>query len=226
MEFMIDTANLQEIERWNNALALSGVTSNPSILKKEGKIDLYAHLKQIRKIIGMEKSLHVQVVAKDFDGMMKDAEAILENVDSNVFVKVPVNEVGLAVIKELKRRNINVTATAIYTQIQGLLAIAAGADYIAPYYNRMENLNISPNAVISSLAEEIARGNAKTKILGASYKNITQINDSIDCGSHAVTVGSDVVEQFFAHPSITKAVDDFTSDFEEIHGAGKTMSNV
>ncbi|SJZ74671.1 Transaldolase [Pilibacter termitis] len=225
MEFMLDTANLQAIERFTQAFSINGVTSNPSILKKEGKIDLYAHLKKIRTMIGMEKSLHVQVVAKDFDGMLKDAEAILENVDREVYIKVPVNEVGLAVIKELKKRGVNVTATAIYTQIQGLLAIHAGADYIAPYYNRMENLNIDPQFVISSFAEEIHRTNAKTKILGASYKNVAQVTTSIDCGAQAVTVGVDVVEQFFAHPSIEKAVEDFAHDFEEIHGVNQTMSS-
>jgi TalC/MipB family fructose-6-phosphate aldolase len=226
MEFMIDTANLEAIKRWEKAMPLAGVTSNPSILKSEGNVDLYAHLKAIREIIGSDRSLHVQVVGTTVEEMLKDADAILENVDKDVFVKVPVNEAGLTVIKELKSRGVNITATAIYTKIQGLLAIAAGADYIAPYVNRMSNLNIDPMDVIETFAAEIERTGAKTKILGASYKNVAQVTDSIDCGAQSVTVGKDVVEQMFAMPSIEKAVTDFTADFEAIHGENSTMASI
>ena len=115
MEFLLDTANLEQIKKFNELAPISGVTSNPSIIKKEGKIDFFTHMRAIRDIIGPERSLHIQVVAQDFDGMIKDAESILKNVDQDVFIKVPVSEVGLRVIKVLKTREVHITATAVYS---------------------------------------------------------------------------------------------------------------
>jgi TalC/MipB family fructose-6-phosphate aldolase len=226
MEFLLDTANINDIKKYAEILPLSGVTSNPSIVKNEGKIDFFAHMNEIRSIIGKDKSLHIQVVARDFDGMIKDAETILKKVDKNVYIKVPVNEEGMKVIKELKKRGVNVTATAIYTKFQAFLAIAAGADYIAPYFNRMENLNIDAAETIYQLAAEIERTGAKTKILGASYKNVAQVNASAEAGAQAATMGVDIIKQAFGMPSIEKAVVDFTSDWEVIFGEGSSVSSI
>lgn len=223
---MLDTANIDEIKKYEQILLLAGVTSNPSIVKKEGKIDFFSHMNQIREIIGMDKTLHVQVVASDYEGMIKDAETILEKIDAQVFIKVPVSEVGLKVIKELKRREINVTATAIYTKFQAYLAIAAGADYIAPYFNRMENLNIAPREAVSEMAKEIARTNSHTKILAASFKNVGQVNAALECGAQAATMGVDIIGQAFDMPSIEKAVADFTSDWEASFGEGTSISSL
>lgn len=226
MEFMLDTANLEEIKKYADILPLAGVTSNPSIIKKEGKIDFFNHMKAIREIIGRENSLHVQVVAKDYDGMLKDAETILDSIDQDVYIKVPVSEVGLKVIKELKKRGIHVTATAIYTKFQGYLAIAAGADYIAPYFNRMENLNINPREVVKELANEIERTGSKTKILAASFKNVGQVNAALENGAQSATMGADIFQQALAMPYIAQAVNDFTTDWEAVFGANSTIASI
>ncbi|MGM0240803.1 fructose-6-phosphate aldolase [Enterococcus sp. AZ103] len=226
MEFLLDTANLTEITRYNDSLPLAGVTSNPSIIKKEGKIDFFNHMKQIREIIGFDKSLHVQVVAKDYEGMLKDAETILAKIDEQVYIKVPTSEVGLKVMKELKKRDINVTATAIYTKMQGYLAIAAGADYLAPYFNRMENLSIDSSEVIYQLVEEITRTKSATKILAASFKNVGQVTSALESGSQAATMGADILAAAFAMPSIEQAVTDFSNDWEETFGEDVTIYNL
>jgi len=226
MEFLLDTANLEEIKKYTEILPLAGVTSNPSIVKKEGKIDFFNHIKEIRNIIGGDASLHVQVVARDYEGMIKDAETILEKIDKDVFIKVPVNEEGLKVIKKLKSQGVNVTATAIYTKFQGFLAITAGADYIAPYFNRMENLNIDSKAVINEFAKEIERSNSKTKILAASFKNVGQVNAAYESGAQAATIGPSIVKEAFLMPSIEKAVKDFTSDWEAIFGKDVKIYNL
>ncbi|MBY5035076.1 fructose-6-phosphate aldolase [Streptococcus gallolyticus] len=223
MEFLLDTANIEAIKTYSEIIPISGVTSNPSIVKKEGKIDFFQHMKQIREIIGSDKSLHVQVVAQDFQGMIKDAETILEQIDTEVYIKVPVTTEGLKVIQELKKRNVHVTATAIYTKFQAYLAIEAGSDYIAPYFNRMENLNINATEAIRDIQHEIDRTGSSTKILAASFKNISQVNAAIATGAEAVTFGTDIVEQGFAMPSIEKAVKDFTADWESIFGVDSTV---
>lgn len=175
-------------------MPLAGVTSNPSIVKKEGDIDFFQHMKNIRSIIGQQRSLHVQVVAQDYEGMMKDAQAILNHIDNDVYVKVPTNAEGLKVMQALKNQGVNITATAIYTKFQAYLAIAAGADYIAPYFNRMENLNINPRDAITAMAKEIERTNSSTKILAASFKNVSQVNTACECGAQAATMGIDIVK--------------------------------
>lgn len=222
---MLDTVNIEEISQYEKVIPLAGVTSNPSIIKNEGQIDFFEQMKKIRSIIGMEKSLHVQVVATTYEGMLKDAEMILANIDPQVFIKVPVNETGLKVIKELKRREVNVTATAIYTKFQAYLAIAAGADYVAPYFNRMENLSINPQEAIREMAKEIARTNSQTKILAASFKNVGQVNAALENGAQAATMGVDIIKQAFAMPSIEKAINDFKTDWETIYGDGATISS-
>ena len=226
MEFMLDTANIEDIKKYEKVIPLAGVTSNPSIVKNEGSIEFFSHMKQIREIIGDDKSLHVQVVATDYEGMIKDAETILAKIDKNVFVKVPVSEEGIKIIKELKKREVNVTATAIYTKFQAYLAIAAGADYIAPYFNRMENLNIDPREAIAEMAKEISRTNSQTKILAASFKNVGQVNAALENGAQSATMVVDIIKSAFAMPSIDKAVVDFTSDWETSFGEGTTISSL
>ena len=176
MEFMLDTLNINEIKKWARVLPLAGVTSNPTIAKKEGEIDFFKRIHEVREIIGEAPSIHVQVVAKDYDGILKDATKIRQECGGNVFIKVPVTPEGLAAIKTLKSEGYKITATAIYTVFQGLLAIEAGADYLAPYYNRMENLNIDSAQVIAQLAEAIEKNHSSSKILAASFKNVGQVN--------------------------------------------------
>lgn len=217
MEYMLDTLNLEAIKKWSKILPLAGVTSNPTIAKAEGQIDFFERIKEVRSIIGDKASIHVQVVAKDYEGILKDAAEIRRQAGDSIFVKVPVTTDGLTAIKTLKADGYHITATAIYTTFQGLLAIEAGADYLAPYYNRMENLNIDAEAVIGQLAEAIDRECSDSKILAASFKNVGQVNKAFAFGAQAITAGPDVFEAGFAMPSIQKAVDDFGKDWESIH---------
>ncbi|MFT8312294.1 MAG: fructose-6-phosphate aldolase [Sporolactobacillus sp.] len=223
MEFLLDTIHLDAIKRYVKVIPLAGVTSNPSIVKKEGKIDLFTHLKTVRSIIGDQATLHVQVVSEDTEGMIKDAHTVLENVDRNVYIKVPVTEAGLAAIKRLKQENVNVTATAIYTKFQGYLAIQAGADYIAPYFNRMENMNIDAKASVAELAKAIERTGSRTKILAASFKNVGQVNTAFEAGAQAATMSADILASALGMPAINKAVTDFTADWESVFGKGETI---
>lgn len=217
MELMLDTVNLEAINYWVDHVAISGVTSNPTIIKKEGNIDFFSHMNQIRDLIGKERSLHVQVVADDYEGMIKDAETIIDQIDEHVYIKVPINEAGTKAMKELKMRGFNVTATALYTTFQAYLAIEAGVDYIAPYFNRMENFNINPQDVIRHAATDITNHNRKTKIVAASFKNVGQVNAAIKNGAHSVTIGADILAQSFAYPAIDQAVHDFTEDWKSCY---------
>ncbi|GFK28393.1 fructose-6-phosphate aldolase [Tetragenococcus halophilus] len=220
MKFMLDTVNLDKIRYYQSVLPLAGVTSNPSIIKKEGKIDFYAHLKAIKEIIGTA-DLHVQVVGETKDEIEKDAQDIVDHLGKETFIKIPVNDAGLAAIKSLKSKEFKVTATAIYTEFQGYLAIAAGADYLAPYYNRMGNLNIDAADAVAAMVEEIKRSSAPSQILAASFKNVSQVNQACRNGAQAVTASPDIFEQALAMPSIQKAVNDFHNDWRDIFNTEK-----
>ena len=215
MEFLFDTANINDIKKYGEYFPYTGVTSNPSIIKAGvGKVDFVAHFKEIRAVIGKHRSLHIQVLAKDCDTIIKEALTILDKIDRDVYIKIPVTEQGLAAIQVLKTQNVNITATAIYSKIQGFLAIAAGADYIAPYYNRMENQDLYSDDTIASLAKVAG----STKIVAASFKNISQVNRAIEAGAHAVTVQPALLSEGINLPSVSLAIDNFIKDWQAMYG--------
>lgn len=195
-------------------MPLAGVTSNPTIIKREGELDFFEHLKKVRELIGPQPSLHVQVVAKDTAGMVAEAKKLQAELGGNLYIKIPVTQEGLVAIKHLKQADFKVTATAIYTTMQGLLALEAGADYLAPYYNRMENLDTDPVALIAQLASAREKSTQKGKILAASFKNASQVTKALGAGAQAVTAGSDIYAASLADPAIAKAVSDFAIDWK------------
>ena len=225
MKYLFDTVNLEEIRSAMEIIPIRGVTSNPSIIKKAGRIDFFPHMKTLREIIGMERSLHIQVTVNDAEGMLREAAAIRERIDDKVYIKVPVNEEGLKAIRALKRDGFPVTATAIYNKVQAFTALEAGADMLAMYYNRMENADIDPMDAISSVAMMIERYGYPAEILGASFKNIGQVNRAFEAGAQAVTVQPSILLDGLRAPAIRKAVDDFSADWQWNFGE-KTIADL
>ncbi|HSN44469.1 MAG TPA: fructose-6-phosphate aldolase [Propionibacteriaceae bacterium] len=218
MEILFDTANLADIEEMTPLYPVSGVTTNPTIIKAEGRIDLYPHLRRIREIIGPDRTLHVQVLAQDADGIVADAHRLLDQIDGRVFAKIPTTEQGIRAIRLLKDEGIGVTATAIYSKTQGMLAIAAGADYIAPYFNRMESLDIDTSATIKSLAKFIDRHGASCKIMAASFKNVAQVSAAFEAGAAAVTLPPSLLRAALGAPDVIQAVNAFAQDWFDTFG--------
>ena len=218
MEILFDTANLDAIETLSDVYPVAGATCNPSIIKAEGRIDFWPHFRRIREVLGPDRTLHVQVIAQDADGILAEAERIRQMLDDEVYIKIPVTEQGLKAIGILKRRGVNVTATAIYSKAQGMLAIAAGADYIAPYFNRMESLDIDISSTIKSLARFIERDKSSTQIMAGSFKNVAQVSAAFDAGAHAVTVAPSLLRAALSSPDITQAVGAFAQDWHETFG--------
>lgn len=202
-------------------MPIVGVTSNPSIVKATSPENFFDHMREIRNIIGKERSLHVQVIAKDAEGIIKEAHRILEEIDNEVYIKVPVSYEGVKAIKALKAEGIKVTATAVYDLMQAYMALAAGADYIAPYVNRIGNLGADPMDLISALSDRIAADGYDCKIVAASFKGVQQVRDSFNYGAHSITAPVAVLKQIFANPNIEKAVDDFNKDWYSMYGEGK-----
>jgi len=218
MEILFDTANLADLAELTPIYPVAGVTTNPTIIKAEGKIDFYPHFRRIREIIGPHRTLHIQVLASDADGMVAEAHKLLERIDSQVYAKIPTTEAGIQAMRRLSEEGIGVTATAIYSKTQGMLAVAAGATYIAPYFNRMESLDIDTVATIKSLSRFIDQHGAACKVMAASFKNVAQVSAAFEAGAKAVTVPPRLLQAALHVPDVLTAVDDFNQDWYDTFG--------
>lgn len=224
MKLIVDFANLDQIKEMYSYYPADGVTTNPSILAKEGK-NPYEVLKAIREFIGSNAELHVQVVSLDAEAIVKEAHKIREELGFNTYVKVPVTREGLKAIKILAKEGVNITATAIYTQMQAFLAGKAGALYAAPYVNRIDNLGADGVKVAKEIHDIFKKNELKTEVLAASFKNSQQVLELAKYGVGAATIAPDVIEGLIKLDAVTCAVAAFTKDFEKLCGKGKTMIN-
>lgn len=218
MEILFDTANLADIEAMTPIYPVDGVTTNPTILKAEGRIDFYPHFRRIREIIGFDRTLHVQVLAQDAAGIIADAHRLLEMIDDQIYVKIPTTEPGIQAMRLLRAEGVHVTATAVYSKTQGILAIAAGANYVAPYFNRMESLDIDTVSTIKALSKFIDRHGADCKIMAASFKNVAQVSAAFEAGASAVTLSPMLLRAALSAPDVREAVTLFAADWYSTFG--------
>lgn len=222
MELILDTANIEDIKDLHTHLCLDGVTTNPSIISKEGK-DFENIIKEIDEIVGKDTPIHAQVISKKFEDMMEEA-LYISKLREKMYVKIPVTKEGLRAIKELKKQNIKITATAIFTAHQGFLAAKAGADYVAPYVNRIDNISGDGVNVVKDLVNIINSYNLNTKVVAASFKNAQQVLDLMKVGVHSATIPADICRTMMAHPLTDWSVDKFIEDWSNTFGEGTTTN--
>lgn len=217
MELLLDTANLEAIRKYCDYYNIIGVTTNPSILSRE-KGPFFETCARIREIIGQEKQLHVQVTGRSCEEMLKEAEVITQRLGKDVYIKVPVMEEGVKAMKLMKARGLRVTATAVVSVQQAFLAGSVGADYVAPYVNRMENLNIDPYEAVTRIREIFDNQGITTKILGASFKNTQQVMRIYEMGAEAVTVGPELLTTMCSNAVTDLWVNNFEKDWVNLYG--------
>jgi len=216
IELYLDTADVEEVKRFDSCLPLKGVTTNPSILAKS-KQGLNETLKSMSEAFSTTPRFHAQVVSTDVQGMVEEARQLNE-MPYDMVVKVPATEVGLAAIKLMKKEGIQVLATAIYSAQQGFLAALCGADYLAPYVNRIDAMNGNGVEVVADLQLLLDQNQLPAKILAASFKNTQQAMEVMKLGIEAITLPVDVAAQMFAHPAVQPAVDQFDQDWKGAFG--------
>ena len=217
MELLLDTANLEAIRKYCDYYNIIGVTTNPSILSRE-KGPFFETCARIREIIGQEKQLHVQVTGRSCEEMLKEAEVITQRLGKDVFIKVPVIEEGVKAMKLMKARGLRVTATAVVSVQQAFLAGSVGADYVAPYVNRMENLSIDPYEAVARIREIFDNQGITTKILGASFKNTQQVMRTYEMGAEAVTVAPELLTTMCSNAVTDLWVNNFEKDWINLYG--------
>ncbi|MGL4571031.1 MAG: fructose-6-phosphate aldolase [Clostridium sp.] len=225
MIYMLDTANLKDIERAYKYYPLEGVTTNPTIISKENR-DFLGLLKDIRKIIGNETMLHVQVLSEEAEGMIKEAKYLNDVIGGNLYIKVPVTKEGIRAMKTLKEEGIKITATAIFTASQALMAAKAGASFVAPYVNRIDNISGNGVEVVKDNMKELEAYNLDCKVLAASFKNVQQVHELSKIGVHSVTVNPEIMDKLLEHPLTDWSVEQFINDWEKVYGVKKTTLDV
>ena len=222
MKLFIDDANIEKIKAIYQYFPCDGVTTNPSIISRTGK-NPYEVLKEIREFIGEETPLHVQVISETAEEMVKEGRKIVSVLGKNTYVKIPTVNEGIKAIKQLSSEGYFVTATAIYTPMQAYLAAKAGANYVAPYLNRIDNLGANGVETVKKIQNVIDNNKFNTQLLVASFKNNQQIIDVCEYGVGAATIAPDMIEKFVENANVTFAVNAFKKDFETLCGKGKTM---
>lgn len=215
MELFLDTADAQAVKELSETLTIAGVTTNPTIITRSGKT-LERVIDEMCKTLAPSQKSFFQVIATDFDGILEETRRICA-LRENAYAKIPVTPVGLKAIKAAKAEGLNVLATAIYSADQAFLAAMNGADYLAPYVNRMCNYGDGVGQV-ADLVNMLATNGLPSKICAASFKNTEQVHDMICVGAQSVTVAPDIVWTMVKHPGTGIAVDEFNAAWENSFG--------
>lgn len=212
MELYLDTADVAAVRRWSRILPLAGVTTNPSITATGG-MPLSELLPALREVLGPKGRLFAQVMGKTESEMVREALALRE-LDRDLVVKVPVCAEGLAAIKELMALGVPTLGTAVYTPMQGVLAALAGAEYVAPYVNRLDAQGGDGIKAVQELQQLLALHAPGSKVLAASFRTPRQALDCLLAGCQSITLPLDVAEQLLNVPAVDAALLKFDQDWQ------------
>ncbi len=217
MIYILDTADIDEIRYCNEFYPVSGVTTNPTIISKE-RDDFWKIVNEIREIIGPDKMFHVQTTQKKAEDIVEEAKLLKEKIGGEFYVKIPICEEGLKATMMLKEWGIGVTMTAIFTPAQALIAAKAGASFVAPYVNRLDNIIADGCEVVAEITKQLEQYKLNCKVLAASFKTAEQVHKCASAGCHSVTVTSSILKALISNPMTDVAVATFEKDWENVYG--------
>lgn len=213
MRFFIDTANIAQIKEAASYGLLDGVTTNPSLVAKEG-MDFRKLLEEILKIV--DGPISAEVVATDYDGIMKEAIE-LAKIHKNIVVKVPLIKDGIKAVKALYEEEIKTNVTLCFSASQALLAAKAGATYISPFVGRLDDISHSGMDLIKQIIQIYKNYNYKTQVLVASIRHPLHLVDAAMMGADVATMPFDVIEKLFKHPLTDIGLEKFLSDWKKLN---------
>ena len=217
MLYLLDTANADEIARLVDAYPVCGVTTNPAILGQEGA-EPARQLRLIRQAIGPQRMLHAQVTGKDAETMVREALALRDAVGESFYVKIPAVPEGLRAMPSLKKEGLKLTATAIFDTSQALLFARAGADFVAPYVSRLDNIGADGVDIVEEIMHDFKEYGVTTGVLAASFRTADQIRRLAKHGITAVTVTPAFLEALLWHPMTDDAMRRFDAAWAKLTG--------
>ena len=210
MKFFIDTANIEDIRSANELGILSGVTTNPSLVAKEG-VSFHDRLREITAEV-TEGSVSAEVISEDAEGMIKEGKE-LAAIAPNITVKVPMTLEGLKAVKALSDLDITTNVTLIFNANQALLAARAGATYVSPFLGRLDDIGQDGMELVSTIAEIFIVHGIKTEIIAASIRHPLHVTDAALNGAHIATIPYTVLASLVKHPLTDKGIEQFLSDW-------------
>ncbi|MCU0338595.1 MAG: fructose-6-phosphate aldolase [Spirosomaceae bacterium] len=215
MKFFIDTANLKEIQEAHELGVLDGVTTNPSLMAKEGisgKNNIMSHYKAICNIVDGDVS--AEVISTDFDGMIREAEELIE-IDEKIVVKVPMIKDGVKAIKYLSDRGIKTNCTLVFSAGQAILAAKAGASYVSPFIGRLDDVSYDGMELIEQIVTIYQNFSYTTEVLAASVRHPVHIIKCAEVGADVITAPLSAIMALLKHPLTDIGLEKFLADYKK-----------
>lgn len=216
MKFFIDTANVEDIRKANDMGVICGVTTNPSLIAKEGR-DFNEVIKEITTIVDGPISGEVKATTVDAEGMIAEGREIAK-IHPNMVVKIPMTVEGLKATKVLSSEGIPVNVTLIFSANQAILAANAGAAYVSPFLGRLDDINTPGIDLIRNISEIFDIYGYNTEIIAASVRNPIHVTDCALAGADIATVPYKVIEQMTKHPLTDQGIEKFQADYKAVFG--------
>lgn len=216
MRFFVDTANVEDIRKANDMGVICGVTTNPSLIAKEGR-DFNEVIKEIASIVDGPISGEVKATTVDAEGMIAEGREIAK-IHPNMVVKIPMTVEGLKATKVLSSEGIRTNVTLVFTANQALLAARAGATYVSPFLGRLDDISQPGIDLIRQIADMFAVSGIETQIIAASVRNPIHVTDCALAGADIATVPYKVIEQMTKHPLTDQGIAKFQADYRAVFG--------
>lgn len=212
MKFFIDTANLKEIREAAELGLIDGVTTNPSLIAKEGDVDFKQHIAAICEIVRGDVS--VEVTSLDTEGMLREGREYAK-IAPNAVVKCPLTRDGLKATKRLTDEGIKVNVTLCFSAAQAILAAKAGAAYISPFLGRLDDIGQNGLELLAEIVEVYSNYNWPTEVLAASIRHPIHVVEAARMGAHVATMPFKVIDQLIKHPLTDKGLEQFLADWRK-----------
>lgn len=216
MKFFIDTANVEEIRKANDMGVICGVTTNPSLIAKEGR-DFNEVIKEITTIVDGPISGEVKATTVDAEGMIREGHEIAQ-IHPNMVVKIPMTAEGLKAVKVLSAEGIKTNVTLIFSANQALLAARAGASYVSPFLGRLDDISTAGIDLIQDIVQIFDNYGLETEIIAASVRNPIHVTNCALAGAHIATVPYKVIMQMIKHPLTDAGIEKFQEDYKAAFG--------
>ena len=216
MRFFIDTANVEDIRKANDMGVICGVTTNPSLIAKEGRV-FEEVIAEIASIVDGPISGEVKATTTDAEGMIREGREIAK-IHPNMVVKIPMTAEGLKAVKVLSAEGVKTNVTLIFTANQALLAARAGATYVSPFLGRLDDISVRGVDLISEITQIFEVAGIETEIIAASVRNPMHITDCALAGADIATVPYKVIEQMTHHPLTDAGIKKFREDYIAVFG--------
>ena len=219
MELYLNEERADVIKKYMDFYPLDGITTNPKMIGSLGKVNYADSLRTLRQAVG-DKKLFTQVTSEDYEGILQDAEYICSIAGKDTYIKVPANEVGVKAIRTLHERGYKTLGTLCFTTIQAMMALQAGADYVAVLYNYMVNAGYDASKTLKDITAYVNESGCHGKLMGVGVRSQEQFSDCAGCGCQAINLNADNITEWMMNEPSVRTTKNFMDGWEETWGAG------